>query len=116
MAGFLKKRGSLPIIVGGYTDHIHLLSLLSATATLADTVKHLKLASSRWLRESHEELAEFRWQAGYAAFSVSASKVRTVARYIEDQEARHRTKTFKEELIEFLERHGVAHDERYLWD
>ena len=39
-----------------------------------------------------------------------------VKRYIETQEAHHRKKTFKEELIWLLEEHGLEFDERYLWE
>jgi hypothetical protein len=40
---------------------------------------------------------------------------KTVA-YINSQETHHRKKTFQEEYLEFLERHGVEYDEQYLWD
>jgi putative transposase len=60
--------------------------------------------------------ADFYWQNGYAAFSVSASNVETVKRYIQNQEEHHRKMTFQDELRELLERHQVAFDERYVWD
>jgi hypothetical protein len=46
----------------------------------------------------------FGWQAGYGAFSVSASKAAEVMRYIANQEQHHRKRTFQEEF-----------DERYIW-
>jgi hypothetical protein len=49
-------------------------------------------------------------------FSVSASRVATVERYIRGQEAHHRKRTFQEEFREFLERYKVEYDERYVWD
>jgi putative transposase len=39
-----------------------------------------------------------------------------VKRYIEDQDAHHRVKTFQDELRAFLRRHQVEFDERYVWD
>ena len=59
---------------------------------------------------------KFAWQTGYAAFSVSQSKTPNVGRYIAEQEEHHRNVGFKEELIDFLKRHGTDYDERYLWD
>jgi len=37
-------------------------------------------------------------------------------KYIDSPEEHHRTKSFKEELLEFLEKYGVEYDEKYLWD
>jgi hypothetical protein len=51
----------------------------------------------------------------YGAFSVSATALENVRRYISNQEEHHRKKTFQEEYVEFLESSGVEYDERYLW-
>jgi hypothetical protein len=51
-----------------------------------------------------------------SAFSVSRSNVGEVIRYIQGQAEHHRVRDFKEELITFLKRHGVAYDERYIWE
>jgi hypothetical protein len=57
---------------------------------------------------------EFAWQEGYAAFTVSASVKPAVARYIVTQVEHHRRRPFKEELVEFLERHGTTYEPKYL--
>jgi putative transposase len=57
----------------------------------------------------------FGWQDGYGAFSVSKSNVPSVVKYIQDQREHHKTQTFQEEYLEFLKKHGVEYDERYLW-
>jgi hypothetical protein len=57
---------------------------------------------------------EFAWQEGYAAFTVSASAVDEVRRYIENQEEHHRERSFREELLVMLQRSRVKFDERYL--
>jgi putative transposase len=100
-------------VVSGTADHIHLLVKLRATHTLADFMRELKKASSNWV---HEELSEsrFAWQEGYAAFTVSASSLDEVRRYIENQEEHHRERSFREELKTMLVRSGVKFDERYL--
>jgi hypothetical protein len=36
-------------------------------------------------------------------------------RYIANQAEHHRTKTFEEEFLAFLERHGIEFDPRYVW-
>jgi putative transposase len=57
----------------------------------------------------------FAWQEGYGAFSVSKSAVPSVREYIREQEKHHLRRTFQEEYREFLEKHGIDFDERYLW-
>ena len=57
----------------------------------------------------------FAWQNGYAAFSVSQSKVDTVTNYIRNQKEHHTKKSFKEELVEFLKNYKIEYKEEYLW-
>ena len=59
---------------------------------------------------------QYHWQAGYASFSVSESRVPDVVRYIQGQEEHHKVVTFQDEYREFLKRHGEAWDENYVWD
>jgi REP element-mobilizing transposase RayT len=113
LAGTIEGLGARCEIVGGMEDHVHLLVRLRATHTLADFMRELKKASSAWV---HHDLGEprFAWQDGYAAFTVSASIADEVRRYIENQPAHHRQRSFLEELKILLVRSGVEFDERYL--
>ena len=47
----------------------------------------------------NEHGMDFNWQEGYGAFSVSASNLGTVERYIADQERHHRKKTYEQEFL-----------------
>ncbi|MBI4325085.1 MAG: transposase [Chloroflexi bacterium] len=58
----------------------------------------------------------FGWQEKYGAFSVSVSQLDRITRYIKDQEEHPRHKTFQEEFLVLLKRHGIEYDQRYLWD
>ena len=99
--------------VGGVSDHIHLLVGLRATHRLSDFMRELKKASSAWV---HDEIgqADFAWQEGYGAFTVSPTARDDVKRYIANQPEHHQSRSFKEEFIEFLERAGVEYDPKYL--
>jgi putative transposase len=99
--------------VGGTSDHVHLLVGLGATHVLADFMRELKKASSKWIRENTSE-HRFAWQEGYAAFTVSASGAEDVRQYIANQEEHHRKRSFRDELKMMLEKSGVVYDERYL--
>ena len=104
------------IRVGGVCDHVHCLGRIARTITVAEWVKELKRASSQWAKAQSASLRGFQWQAGYAAFSVSQSLSRKVEGYIEMQERHHSRFDFQTELRKLLAIHGVAYDERYVWD
>ena len=67
---------SCPVLrVGGVADHVHILCRLGRTISVADLVKELKRESSKWLKTKAADLADFFWQNGYGAFSVSPGHV-----------------------------------------
>ena len=76
-------------------------------------MRELKKASSSWV---HEEIGmrAFTWQEGYAAFTVSATVRDGVKHYIANQEEHHRVKSFREELIEMLNKAEIEYDPEYL--
>jgi putative transposase len=116
LGGILKKNRLKPIKIGGIEDHIHMLLGAPPTIAPAKIAQLVKGGSSAWIHEQFPELAEFAWQDGYGAFTVSKSAVPDVSAYIENQREHHRTRTFKEEFRALLDRHGIEYDERYLWD
>ncbi len=99
--GIIKNEGGVMLAAGGTTNHIHLLLTQPKTITLSNYMMKIKANSSRWLKELGSQYRAFAWQDGYGAFSVSASKVRTVAQYIANQEEHHKKKTFQQEMEEF---------------
>jgi REP element-mobilizing transposase RayT len=113
LGGSVNKLGARSTIVGGTSDHVHLLVELKSTHTLSDFMREIKKASSVWVHENMQ-LPAFAWQEGYAAFTVSASALTDVRRYIETQEEHHRQRSFREELKILLQRSGMIFEERYL--
>ena len=57
----------------------------------------------------------FAWQDGYAAISVSPSRVDVVRRYIGQQERHHGKRTFEAEYSALLDKSGVQHSAEYGW-
>lgn len=112
LGGCLNIAGAIPIAVGGTVDHVHLLIALRATHRLADVVKDIKVASSKWV---HTEIGArlFGWQGGYGAFTVSPRQIENVRKYVLDQERHHRKQTAREEYIDLLKMAGLDYDERY---
>jgi len=116
VGGIARAQGACLIAAGGMADHVHLLLSLGKMNAVADLVRDVKSNSSRWVHETFTNLQGFAWQAGYGAFAVSYSKIDEVKRYIAGQEEHHRVRSFKEEFVAFLERHGIEYDERYVWE
>lgn len=58
----------------------------------------------------------FNWQEGFGAFSYSHSALDNVIAYINNQKEHHKTKTFKEEYIGFLNKFQVQYKSEYLFD
>ena len=121
LTGILKNLDCPVVRIKLVVDHLHVLYLCSRTKTVADVVGTIKRVSNTWIGEQpwsrgNADFAQFHWQNGYGVFSVSASKVDTVARYIENQEEHHKRSTFQDEYREFLVRHNAEFDERYVWD
>jgi putative transposase len=113
LGGTISGLGGFPRGIGGMADHVQLLVGLKSTHCLADVLRELKKASSIWV---HDELGLrwFSWQEGYAAFTVSATARGSVRSYIAHQEEHHRVKSYREELIEMLEKAGIEYDPQYL--
>ena len=116
VGGIARANGCKALAVGGTDDHIHLLLSLHRTITVAKAVQLIKGGSSKWIHDSFPAHREFVWQEGYGAFSIGVSGIEETTTYVNRQEEHHRTRTFEEEYIVFLDRHGIEYDERYVFD
>jgi REP-associated tyrosine transposase len=79
LGGICRNLECPSLTVGGVEDHVHILCRLSRTCTVSDLVRELKRESSKWLKTKSPELADFHWQDGYGAFSVSPGHVEPCA-------------------------------------
>jgi len=116
LGGALRRERGVALIVGGTSDHVHILAKLRQDKPVSDVLRDIKSNSSGWIHETFADLPQFGWQTGYGAFTVSSSQVEKVRRYILKQEQHHKKRSFKDEFIALLDAHGIEYDERYLWD
>lgn len=116
MGGIARENKMVLMAVGGMPDHVHLLLSLPSTLSVAKSLQLIKGVSSKWIHETFPELRLFRWQQGYASFSIGISDIMRTKAYIENQQEHHKKKDFKAEVIAFLKRHGIKYDERLLFD
>ena len=105
-----------PIVIGGVEDHVHVVARLGRTISQAEWVKEIKRVSNSWIKKRDPELCDFKWQSGYGVFSVSASRLDAVKRYVLGQEEHHRHESFQDELRNFLREYEIEWDEKYVWE
>jgi REP element-mobilizing transposase RayT len=116
LGGICNKLECTVIKIGGYTDHIHILCMLSKKIALMKLMEELKSHSSKWIKTKGAGYENFYWQDGYGAFSVNPAEVDNVIRYITNQHKHHSKKIFQDEYRAILKKNNVDYDERYVWD
>jgi REP element-mobilizing transposase RayT len=115
ITGIVSQRKQKLIAVNCMPDHIHILLGLKPNEAPSDLIGRIKTGSSNHINEHRWIGCHFSWQEGFGAFSVSHSHLRAVINYIRNQENHHRRKPFQVEYLEFLERHEILYDERYIF-
>ena len=113
LGGCLKRANAIPIEIGGYKEHVHILTQFKATHCMSALLCDIKSASSHWVHQ-HISLKAFEWQEGYGAFSCSCEDIEDLRRYIQNQVDHHREWTFLEEYEELLREAGMELDSRFL--
>jgi REP element-mobilizing transposase RayT len=115
MGGIARENNMRALAIGGVEDHVHLLLSIPSTISIAKALQLIKGGSAKWVHDTLPDHKEFEWQEGYGAFSIGVSQVPDTKAYIANQREHHRSKTFQEEFIAFLERHAIEYDPRYVW-
>jgi putative transposase len=113
LGGIARKNGFKALIVGGIANHVHVLLSLPAVLPLSKAMQLIKGASSHWMNENHTR--DFAWQEGYGAFTVGISQKDQTISYIRRQPKHHRKRSFEEEFVTFLKKHGVEYDPQHVW-
>jgi putative transposase len=113
IAGVIKSKETTAIQVGGMPDHIHILVQANSNLNLADLVKTIKIASGKWLRQHLPNQENFTWQSGYGAFTVSKSQTDIIKNYIKNQKEHHKSRSYDEEWMAFLQNHAINFNPKY---
>ena len=111
LGGIARENGIKALAIGGVADHVHILLSMPASMSISKATQLLKGNSSKWIHETFSALRAFAWQEGYAAFSIGVSGIEETREYIRNQKEHHRTRTYREEVIVFLQRHGMPFDD-----
>ncbi len=114
MGGIARTNSMKAIAVGGTGDHAHILLSIPATKPVAKAVQLIKAGSSKWVHQRTHSRG-FSWQESYGAFTIGTSQVKDSVRYIQQQKAHHAKRRFEDEFVQFLRRHGLAFDEKFVF-
>src|SRR5579871_2602004 len=66
-----RRIGCDVLAINGMPDHVHLVVKMPTKLSSASLAHQVKGVSSHFLHEKIDGMAHFRWQAGYAVFSIS---------------------------------------------
>jgi REP element-mobilizing transposase RayT len=113
LSGICKRLNVHLHAAGGTENHVHLLVEVPPTLSISKVVLTIKSNSSRWANEKGHRFA---WQQGYGAFSVSRTVIPAVIRYIQNQKIHHKKIGFEAEFTEFLKKHGIEFDPKFVFD
>jgi len=110
MGGIVRDLRCTLLVINGMPDHVHLLVRYRPDLSHSDLLQQIKGRSSKWINEPFQQHGRFAWQEGYGGFTVSASSVPAVRKYIEGQKEHHRKQDSKTEFLELLRKHAVEFD------
>lgn len=116
ISGIIKAHNHKLLAINGMSDHLHILVGMRPSQSVSDLMQNIKANSSKWINEKKFLKVKFEWQEGYGAFSYSKSHVQNVIHYIQNQEEKHKVKSFNEEYLDFLNAFEIDYDERYIFN
>jgi putative transposase len=112
--GILNKSNCHLYRINGVEDHLHIVTHLHPSVSLANLVKNIKIASSGFIKDNRIFKNFNGWQDGYGAFTYSIKEKNRLIEYVKTQEEHHKIVSFRDEYIELLREHDIEFDERYL--
>ncbi len=115
ISGIIRNRKSVPYIINGIEDHIHILTDLHPTVALSDFIKEIKTASNFWMKSTGNFPHFTYWAEGYAALTYSIREKKMIANYIARQKEHHSKIKFEDEYRELLKENDIKWDEKYLF-
>ena len=116
ITGIITNKEQKLLAINGIPNHIHILIGMKPTCCLSDLVREIKKSSNAFIKEKKFTKHNFNWQEGFGAFSYSHSALDSVITYINNQKEHHKTKSFKEEYFEFLNKFQIEYKSEYLFE
>ena len=116
VGSIIRDRKGRMLVFNAMHDHVHFLAMFPSSLAVAVMYRDIKSISTDWIKERFPHLRGFAWQGGYSSFTVGLGNLEEVSRYIYNQQERHRTRTFEEELLAMLKQCDPNYDTQYVFD
>jgi putative transposase len=75
--------------IGGWVDHMHLITAIPPKIAVAEVVRQLKGASAHYANHELQLSGNFEWQRGYGVLSISERNLETALAYVRNQKQHH---------------------------
>ena len=115
MCGCITNQKNKPLAIYCMPDHVHILIGQNPSVALSDLVKEVKTSTTHFINNERLIKLKFSWQEGYGAFSYSKSQLDNVVKYILNQNQHHKTRSFREEYLDFMEKFEIEYNPDYLF-
>lgn len=116
ITGIIQNKGQKLLAINGMPNHIHILIGFKPDCNISDLVREIKKSSHSFINEKKFCKSKFYWQEGFGAFSYNHSMLNRIISYINNQKNHHKTKTFREEYLEILQKFNVEFNQAYLFE
>ena len=113
VSGILQNKKCHLYRINGVYDHLHIVTHLHPSVSLASLIKDIKLACSDHIKKNKLFPLFNGWQDGYGAFTYSFRDKDKLIEYVKNQEIHHQVKTSRDEFIDLLDEHEIEFDEKY---
>lgn len=116
ISGVIAGKNCKAIKINSMPDHVHILAGLNPQISISNLVKDIKISTNKFINDNKWTRQRFKWQDGFGVFSYSKSQIGRVSKYIQVQEEHHKTLSFREEYLDFLNKYGIEYDKKYVFD
>jgi len=113
ITGIATNKGHKMLAIYCMPNHAHIFVGLNPSQSISSLANDLKSNSSRWINSEKLSRFRFQWQEGFGAFSYHKSLIHTVGNYIDNQQAHHRKRTFRDEYLSLLKEFEVDFKARW---
>jgi REP element-mobilizing transposase RayT len=116
IGNLINETGCKTIIVNGVEDHVHCLVGLKPAVSVSELMKTVKAKASKYVNDHKLTTHRFEWQDGYGVFSYRQRDLDSIFKYIQNQEAHHKTQSFHDEYLNFLNEFIIKYDDKYTFE
>ncbi len=116
ITGIVQNHKHKMLAINAMPDHIHILIGYNLNHLIPDLVEEIKTSTNSWVKQNEFSKYKFDWQRGYGAFTHSHSQIDKVVKYVMNQEAHHKKKSFKDEYLEMLQKNEIKYSDGYVFE